>query len=142
MEDNNEHFSKYVLFGSIGSAMMNFIYGGSIQDFILTLFAAFAGIFIYSKVSDISFSFFFNNIAGAFVAALVAAIGVKLGIGKNIEVVITGAMLPLLPGMSFTNAIRDFMSGDVSSGLYGISQSLLIAAGMALGVSLVLYFHY
>ncbi|WP_099203695.1 threonine/serine ThrE exporter family protein [Miniphocaeibacter massiliensis] len=137
-----QKLKNYLLFGSLGSALLIFIFGGNWQDFIVTLFAAFAGIFALFKVAEISFSFFFNNIAGAFAAALVAVLSIKLGIGSNVDIVITGAMIPLLPGIYFTNAVRDFMSGDVSSGLYGLTQSILVAAGMALGVSLVLYFYY
>ena len=133
---------NYLLFGTMGSALLIFMFGGNFGDFIVTLFAAFTGIFALFKVAEISFSFFFNNIAGALVAALVAVLGMKLGVGSNIDIVITGAMIPLLPGIYFTNAARDFMSGDVSSGLHGMTHSILVAAGMALGVSVVLYFYY
>lgn len=139
---NYQSLKNYLIFGSLGAAALIFNFGGNWEDFIVTLFAGFAGILVLFKVAEVSFSFFFNNIAGAFSAALVAVVGISLGIGTNVDIVITGAIIPLLPGIYFTNSVRDFMSGDVLSGMYGIMQSILVAAGMALGVSLVLYFYY
>ena len=137
-----QSLKNYLIFGSIGGAALIFNFGGGWEDFFITLIAGFAGIFALFKISEISFSFFFNNIAGAFIAALVAVLGIKLGIGTNVDIVITGAMIPLLPGIYFTNAIRDFMSGDVASGIYAVVQSFLVAAGMAIGVAVVLYIYY
>ena len=59
----------------------------------------------------------------------------KLGLGTSIDIVVMGSIMPFLPGVSFTNSVRDFLSGEVESGLLALVQSLIIAAGMALGVS-------
>lgn len=56
------------------------------------------------------------------------------------EAVITGAIMPLLPGLSMTNAIRDTMRGDLISGLArgmeALLSTVLLAAGVALGLML------
>ena len=58
-----------------------------------------------------------------------------LGFGTSINIVVMGSIMPFLPGVSFTNSVRDFLSGEVQSGLMALVQSLIIASGMALGVS-------
>lgn len=133
---------NYCIYGGIGAAMLIFNFGGNGLDFIGTLISGFFAVLALFKVAETSFSFFFNNVVAAFVGALLAVILVKMGIGSNVEIVITGAMIPLLPGVYFTNAIRDFMVGDLFSGIYASLQSLLVAAGMALGAGIVMYFYY
>ena len=60
-----------------------------------------------------------------------------LGIG-NLDVILIGAITPLLPGLSFTNAIRDTVMGDLVSGTVRIVETLLIAVAIAAGIGTVL----
>ncbi len=66
----------------------------------------------------------------------VAAVSLS-GIG-NIDVIIIGAITPMLPGLSLTNAIRDTVMGDLVSGTVRIVETLLIAVAIAAGVGSVL----
>ncbi len=59
------------------------------------------------------------------------------GIG-NIDSTIIGSIFPLLPGLSFTNAIRDTVMGDLISGTMRAVETLLVAVGIASGVGIVL----
>ncbi|MBQ8254638.1 MAG: threonine/serine exporter family protein [Clostridia bacterium] len=59
------------------------------------------------------------------------------GIG-NFDCIIIGSIMPLLPGLSFTNAIRDTVMGDLISGTVRVVETLLIAVGIASGVGVVL----
>ena len=49
--------------------------------------------------------------------------------------VVIGALMILVPGLLFTNAMRDIIYGDTNSGIMRIVQVLLIAMGMALGTA-------
>lgn len=74
----------------------------------------------------------------SFIIALVTVLSVSaLGIG-NIDCIIIGSIMPLLPGLSFTNAVRDTVMGDLLSGTVRIVETLLIAIGIAGGVGVVL----
>ncbi len=78
---------------------------------------------------------FFSTIAGAFLMALLAyALGV-LGITRNPDAVTIGALMILVPGLLFTNAMRDIIYGDTNSGINRIVQVVLIAVGIALGTA-------
>ena len=48
---------------------------------------------------------------------------------------VIGALMILVPGLLFTNAMRDIIYGDTNSGITRIVQVLLIAMGMALGTA-------
>lgn len=76
---------------------------------------------------------FFRTIAAAFLLA-VAAYGMgSIGLAGNTDSVVIGALMILVPGLLFTNAMRDIIFGDTNSGINRIVQVLLVAAAIALG---------
>ena len=81
---------------------------------------------------------FIRTIAGGAVSALCALLLVALGLGESVDFIIIGALMLLVPGLIFTNAIRNIMSGDLISGTNLVVQALLIATAIALGTGFVL----
>lgn len=76
---------------------------------------------------------FFNTIASAFAMAFSSYAMSAAGISQNVDTVIIGALMILVPGLIFTNAMRDIIYGDTNSGMNRIVQVLLVAAAIALG---------
>ena len=76
---------------------------------------------------------FFKTIACAFIMTMIAYIAGVLKIADNTDTIIIGTLMMLVPGLLFTNAIRDIIYGDTNSGINRIVQVLLIAAAIALG---------
>ena len=76
---------------------------------------------------------FFNTIAAAFVMAFASYTMAAAGIADNADTVVIGALLILVPGLVFTNAMRDIIFGDTNSGMNRIVQVLLTSAAIALG---------
>lgn len=54
------------------------------------------------------------------------------------EQAIAGGIMPYLPGMAFTNGIRDLMAGDLLSGTCRIGEALFLVGGIAIGIATVL----
>lgn len=54
--------------------------------------------------------------------------------GLRTEPVIGGALMPMLPGLTMTNAVQDMMRGDMVSGMTHGMQALMTAALVAGGV--------
>lgn len=52
--------------------------------------------------------------------------------------IIVGAIMPLLPGLAITNAIRDTVTGDLVSGVARVADALLQAVAIAAGVAVVI----
>jgi uncharacterized membrane protein YjjB (DUF3815 family) len=55
------------------------------------------------------------------------------GICHNADTAIIGALMILVPGLLFTNAMRDIIYGDTTSGVNRIVQVFLTAVALALG---------
>ena len=78
---------------------------------------------------------FFRTIISSFLMAMLAYGLGALGLAKNPDAVTIGALMILVPGLLFTNAMRDIIYGDTNSGVNRIVQVLLVAVALALGTA-------
>ena len=78
-----------------------------------------------------------SMIAGA-LTTLTALLGTLALSQVHVEPVISGAIMPLLPGLATTNAIRDTIRGDLVSGGARIMEAVLSAVMLAAGIGLML----
>ncbi len=78
---------------------------------------------------------FFRIITAAFVMSVPAYSLGAAGWTHNPDSVIIGALMILVPGLLFTNAMRDIIYGDTNSGINRVVQVLLIAMAIALGTA-------
>ena len=115
-----------------------FTFGGSFPD---ALGAGMCGLIVLcvDKVMDkLNSTQFFRTIIGAFCMTLFAYFIHHQGVGQNVDATIIGALMLLVPGLLFTNAMRDVMYGDTNSGLNRVVLVLLIAVAIALGAAAAL----
>lgn len=85
---------------------------------------------------------FCQNAVGAFAIA-VAALGIRQMLlpQLNLDAVIISAIMPLVPGVTFTSAIRDTLNGDYSSGVARMAESVIVALAVASGVGVAMLAH-
>lgn len=85
-----------------------------------------------------------NQIVYNFVASVVSGITAHLlvgvGIGDNVDMLMIGGIMLLIPGIAMTNAIRDMLMGDIATGLLRLCNALLIAAAIACGFAFTILF--
>jgi len=125
-----------------GSAVVSFcfayIFGGSVLDSIAAFFAAFLMQIPVIFLEKHHVAALLRNMAGGAGGTLCALILLNLGLGHNIDFIIIGSIMPLVPGVALTNAIRDILDGDLLSGSARILEAVLVAVGIAVGVGIVL----
>ena len=110
-------------------------FGGSLPD---ALCAGICGLLVglvSALLSTRRVSQFFITIAAAFFMAWLAYGLGAAGICRRTDAAIIGALMILVPGLLFTNAMRDIIYGDTNSGLNRVVQVFLIAAAIALGTA-------
>lgn len=76
---------------------------------------------------------FFQSLASGFVLSFVAHTLFHLGIGTSLDAAISGPLMLLVPGLLFTNSVRDIIYGDSLSGVNRLVQVLIIAVALAVG---------
>lgn len=113
-------------------------FGGSWQDCIVSALAGLAIMFvnIYYKKPDSKEVLYFTAVS--FMAGIIALIMAICGAGENIDTIMIGTIMLLIPGAAMTNAIKDMVLGDTISGLLRLVQSLMIAASIAIGFAIAL----
>lgn len=126
-----------ICFGSILAAFaFALFFGGNIVD------ACVAGVFAvaiylmqeyFATVSP-------NKVLCYFVTALFAGVGIysfKLLLpALNVDKVIIGDIMLIIPGVAITNSVRDIVIGDTISGIIKFSESILWAIALAGGFML------
>jgi uncharacterized membrane protein YjjP (DUF1212 family) len=65
---------------------------------------------------------------------------VKIGAGQQVDKIIIGSVMTLVPGLLVTNAVRDLMAGHLVSGLSKGAEALLTAFAIGSGIAVVLSF--
>ncbi len=117
----------YMLGGTFGSSANAFVIG-----ILLNLVLIF---FRKQRISS-----FITNIFSGSIIAIATILLIHFGFNKPelMDSVIIGAMMPLLPGVGITNAVRDILEGDYLSGTSRIVDATLVAVCIASGVGVVL----
>lgn len=130
-------FVEQVMASAMGSAGFCIIFGGSLLDSLVSLGV---GLLLYVFVLGVSvrcMSKLFGNICGGALVTLLCLLAARVGWGNNISHMIIGALIPLIPGVPFTNGIRDIANEDYIAGATRLLDAMLVFFCIALGVSLV-----
>lgn len=119
----------------LGAAGYALFFGGNVLDALCAgacglLVGLVSGILGTRRVSQ----FFVTMAAAFFMAWLAYGLG-ALGLCANPDAATIGALMILVPGLLFTNAMRDIIYGDTNSGINRIVQVVLVAAAIALGTA-------
>lgn len=115
-------------------------FGGSFLDSLCGGICALLSGIVEGSLSSFRVNRFFRTAVAGLIMAFPAYFMAELGIIQNPDMAIVGAIMPLIPGLLFTNAMRDIFYGDTISALNRILQVLLLATAIALGTAVAFYF--
>ncbi len=128
-------FLLYLIANFMSAFGFTFLFGGSAVDALCSGVCGLVIGVISWFMTKWGANQLFRTIASAFPFALIAYGMGRLGLCANTDAAIIGALMVLVPGLLFTNAMRDIIFGDTNSGVNRIVQVLLIAVGIALGTA-------
>lgn len=129
-----------VVFGHfLVAAFFTAFFGGGLFD---ALCGGLCGVIIALSTRILSHiagpSAFFHTIMASAVSAALALFLVRLGIAHNVDAIIIGALMLLVPGVSLTTSMREVMAGDIVSGITRMSEAVLTGTAIALGTGAAL----
>ena len=101
-----------VLASGIGSACFCFLFGGDLLDSVASFWAGGLLCIFMLKVAFSHLSKIVGTVAGGIVLTLACLMCSGLGLGTHLDRLIVGAIIPLIPGVPFTNGVRDIARGD------------------------------
>ena len=133
---NKEPYS--IKFQLLMAAMCGFsftiLFGGSLIDAVISLFIGISVRLLQLGTREIKLNaIFINIIGGILVSSLVTLFTKIIPYETNQDIIIIGSIMLLVPGIAFTNGIRDTLMGDYLSGISKGMDAFLIAVGIAIG---------
>ena len=102
--------------GALGSSGYCYLYGGDIFDFLATMPIGMLLCLCRHFMQSARFSKVMQNIIGSAIVTLGGLIMATIFIGLDMDMIVTGGLIILVPGVPFTTSIRDFFNGDYLSG--------------------------
>ncbi|WP_234414447.1 threonine/serine exporter family protein [Paenibacillus sp. CAA11] len=125
---------------SIASGCFAIMFKGSWADFAPALISGgigFAAVILLQHLVRIKF---FAEFSASFLVGLLSYLLVQAGIGQELDKIIIGSVMPLVPGLLITNAVRDLMAGHLVSGLSRGAEAFLTAFAIGAGIAVVFTF--
>lgn len=122
----------------MGTAAFSLFFGGTVWDAFCSGVCGTAVGLALAAMTALHANLFFKSILGAALSAFLALCLTHLGLGQHSQLITIGALMALVPGIIFTNAIRDVMAGDMVAGLSKIADALLTGVAVALGTGFAL----
>lgn len=120
--------------GIIGGSFAILFMGGYkdlVAAFIVTIFSQSMYYFISEKFEATHMAYVASGVLIGFLSVFFS----NYIVSSSVDKVISGAVMPTVPGVALTNGIRDLLSGDLASGIARLMDALIIATFIAFGVS-------
>ena len=114
-------------------AFFTLIFGGGAMDSINGFLTGIILNLVNTQMTKHKIPSFLVTLVGGLAVAFSALVINKLKIGSNVDSVIIGSIMPLVPGMGITNALRDLSYGDYISGSARFFESLTTALAVGAG---------
>jgi len=140
IEKTKGNYNSIILLiaSSVASGAFSFLLGGTVTDALLAALIGFSYYYLFVLLNKTKLSKLLTNAICGCILALMTVGFVKLIPGVNMDKVIIGAIMPLIPGVSFVNAVRDIAAGDYISGAIRMIDAIVVAAGIAVGVGVTI----
>ena len=133
-----------ILAAGIGAGCFAYILGANILE---SIFSIIIGILVYVLSSYMEEKKFYklprNMIGGAFISVMAIVITrIPFFSHLNIDKMIVGGIMPLIPGVAFVNSIRDMANEDLISGTIRMIDTIMVFLYIAIGANTILAFYY
>ncbi|WP_289628203.1 threonine/serine exporter family protein [Listeria ilorinensis] len=126
-----------ILAAAIVSGTLMIIFGGSWQDFPVTCVIGAIGFIIFYYGSIWLKVKFLAEFLASFAIGLLAFLALYTHLGMNLDKIVIGSVMPLVPGVPITNAVRDLLAGHLLSGMARGTEALLTSCAIGIGIAVV-----
>ena len=119
-----------------GAAFFTLFWGGGALDAAVALLCGVLVRFTVTRMRRASANTFFTNVCASALLAAPPVLLDWLGAPVQLDRIIIGAIMLLVPGIAITNAMRDVLSGDFLTALTRIGEVLIVSVAIAIGIAI------
>lgn len=122
---------------TLGASGFSYAIGSSITDSIIAgIIGLILGVYMCT-IKRILSSDVLITILGSILIALLGNLFIHFELGSNLSVILLGAMIDIVPGVPFVNAIREYSQNNYNTGITLMMGALLTCISMAVGGAVV-----
>lgn len=124
---------KSVIGSFIGAGGFAVFFGGNLMDGLL------AGIFgimiclLQRALAPIAQNRMIENFLCSFITGILTCLVCRFAAGTHMDKIMIADIMLLIPGIAFTNSIKDILVGDTISGIMRIIETIMWAVSIACG---------
>ncbi|NJP41679.1 threonine/serine exporter family protein [Oscillospiraceae bacterium HV4-5-C5C] len=133
----NYRLTVQVPAAALGTSAFVLMFGGSFQDAAGGLLCGALLYALTAGLRKLGFGDLFIYLIGGAFAAFTGWLLPVIGWARQSSILTISTLMLLVPGMIFTNALRDVAGGDLVSGTSRLLEASFIAASLALGAAFV-----
>ncbi|TVY00002.1 threonine/serine exporter family protein [Cohnella terricola] len=123
---------------AIASGCFLIMFRGGWNDFGPALLAGGIGFALLISLQRLVPIRFFAEFLASMMIGSLSILFVRTGIGQELDLMIISSVMPLVPGLLITNAVRDLMAGHLVSGLSKGAEAMLTASAIGAGIAVTL----
>ncbi|MCM3724640.1 threonine/serine exporter family protein [Neobacillus cucumis] len=139
IEVEDPKYSSYVTTtaASIASGFSIIMLNGEWNDFLSSFIAGGAGFSCQLYLHRLVNLKFFSEFIASLVVGLLSFLFIEVGMGHDLSNIIVSSVMPLVPGLLITNAVRDIMAGHLVSGLSKGAEASFTAFAISSGIAII-----
>lgn len=122
----------------VASCVLMILLGGVYSDAFTAFIIGSIGYFMSNRVYRSTGIKFFNDLIASFVICTLSIVCNRLGIVGNLNSLIIGCLMPLVPGLAITAGMRDLFEGHLLTGIVRIVEAILTSTVLGIGIALTL----
>ncbi len=141
IEQQKDTYPKFiqVLAAAFVSGGFTIMFDGQWYDFLPSLVVGGLSYGLMTYFHEVVKIRFFAEFLAAIFLGLTAYLSVQIGFGYHIDKIIIGSVMPLVPGVLITNAVRDLMAGHLVSGLSKGAEAFLTSFAIGAGIAVIFF---
>ena len=111
-------------------------FGGNARDMVISALIGVLLKFLMTFMQKTAANHLFNALICSVAGGFLANLAVFASVADHADRISIGNIMLLIPGIAFTNSLRDMFSGDTITGLIRFMESILLAVIIAFGFNI------
>jgi len=127
-----------LVLAALASGCFLILYDGTWSDMPAAMLCGGTGFWLLGRMTRLSSIRLFGELIAALAVGLLSYLAVHLGLGHQHSTIMIASVMPLVPGLLITNAVRDLMAGHLVSGISKGAEAFLTAFAIGAGIGIAL----
>lgn len=140
-KSNSYSLNKTLFFAGVATSTFTVLFNGGIREFLCAFFIGILTKLLSINLGKSNLNDFFINIICGGLVAISSIVCLNFGLIKDLNKLIAGSIMLLVPGLALTNSIRDLLEGQLVSGLTRAAEAFFIGLSAAIGTGYILYIY-